>query len=290
MSQRQKTSAARRTRILIAEDNLVNQKVVATQVENLGYRVDVVVNGAEALNALTRVRYAVVLMDCQMPVMDGLTATVEIRRREGGRRHTPIIAVTANGNRERCLDAGMDDYLAKPLRQAELAEAIARWINLRPSTGSSAHGSGLQARSDAPTQPVNDISSSNVELSSHSKENTADAFSDTTISRRLAQLGEECGAEILSGFIGMFLRDTAERLTRLRGLDAQQDSAAIEREAHNLKGSCANLGVDRLAALCHQLETDAEAGSLLNVEGSLGRLDKEFERLKPLLESLRSGL
>ena len=91
--------------------------------------------------------------------------------------------------------------------------------------------------------------------------------------------------EMLSGFIGMFVRDTAERLTRLDGLAAQQDAAAVEREAHNLKGSCANLGAERMAALCHQLETEAEAGSLGSANELLKRLDSEFDRLKPLFEN-----
>jgi two-component system sensor histidine kinase/response regulator len=209
--------------------------------------------------------------------MDGITATVEIRRREGGHRHTPIIAVTANGNRERCLDAGMDDYLPKPVRQWQLAEVIAHWITHRKSRNSPASGDGTRAESEAHAKLEDG------ELNGTAKAEKVDAFSDDKISQRLSQLSEECGAEMVAGFVGMFVRDTAERLTCLHRLAAQQDVIAVEREAHNVKGSCANLGAERMAALCHQLETEAEAGSLGSADELLEGLDSEFERLKPLL-------
>jgi len=287
MGQPHKTSNAARgagVRLLIADDNLVNLNVILAHVENLGYEADVVTNGADALDALLRAPYALVLMDCQMPVMDGITATVEIRRREGGHSHTPIIAVTANGNRERCLDAGMDDYLAKPVRQQQLADAIARWIPQRPPRNSHANGHGIEAKSEARTPGSAHTSLEEGELSGAANAENADALTDAKISQRLSQLSEECGAEMLAGFIGMFVGDAAERLTRLHGLAAEQDVTAVEREAHNLKGSCANLGAERMAALCHQLETEAEAGSLRSADEFLESLDSEFERLKPLLE------
>jgi two-component system sensor histidine kinase/response regulator len=119
-------------RILVAEDNVVNQLVTRTMLDRLGYRADVVASGAEAIAALSENSYAVVLMDCQMPAMDGYDATREIRRRQGAGLHTPVIAMTSgamNGDRERCLAAGMDDYISKPVRTEELGRVLHQWVN-----------------------------------------------------------------------------------------------------------------------------------------------------------------
>ncbi|WP_089719600.1 response regulator [Candidatus Entotheonella palauensis] len=120
-----------RPHLLVAEDNIVNQKVIVRLLEKKGYRVDVVGNGREALDAHARNSYALILMDCQMPEMDGYEATAAIRSREattGG--HTPIVAMTANamqGDRERCLEAGMDDYVSKPIQPQTLTDLISQW-------------------------------------------------------------------------------------------------------------------------------------------------------------------
>lgn len=113
--------------MLLAEDNMVNQKLASLILRKQGHRVDVVDNGYEAVRAATQLPYDVILMDCQMPEMDGFEATREIRRLEGDGRHTPVVALTANamkGDRERCLEAGMDVYVTKPFKPADLQQAI----------------------------------------------------------------------------------------------------------------------------------------------------------------------
>ncbi len=124
---RQKTA-----RILVADDHYVNQQLAGMLVERLGHRADVVANGQEAIEALSRIAYDAILMDCHMPELDGYEATRAIRQAEGPTRHTPIIAMTANamtGDREPCLAGGMDEYLSKPLRPDEFAAILAKWLH-----------------------------------------------------------------------------------------------------------------------------------------------------------------
>jgi CheY-like chemotaxis protein len=124
-------AAHRWARVLVVEDNAANLKVAVRMVEKLGYRADVAANGIEAVRVLGEVRYDAVLMDCHMPEMDGFDATRAIRRSETGGRHTPVIAMTASalsGDRERCLAAGMDDYISKPIKLHVVAAVLERWL------------------------------------------------------------------------------------------------------------------------------------------------------------------
>lgn len=118
-------------RVLVAEDNPVSQLVAVGMLTKMGYRADVVGNGKEAVDAVTRLPYDLVFMDCHMPEMDGFEASRTIRSQEAGRSHLPIIAITASalsGDRERCLEAGMDDYLPKPVRESDLSFVLERWL------------------------------------------------------------------------------------------------------------------------------------------------------------------
>jgi CheY-like chemotaxis protein len=124
------------SRVLLAEDNEINQRITLRLLQKLGLSADAVVNGREAVEAIAKKNYDLILMDCQMPVMDGFEATAVIRNREGSGRHTPICALTANamaGDRERCLAGGMDDYISKPVSLDKLQVAIERWIHGRAS-------------------------------------------------------------------------------------------------------------------------------------------------------------
>jgi CheY-like chemotaxis protein len=142
--------------VLIAEDNVVNQKVAARMLEKLGCRVDVVANGRETVEASGRIAYDCIFMDCQMPEMDGYEATAVIRQRDaqtGG--HTPIIAMTANalqGDRKQCLKAGMDDYISKPIQAEELAITLRKW--LQPLEDASAHPVPTTAAPTVPLEPI----------------------------------------------------------------------------------------------------------------------------------------
>ena len=134
--------------VLVVEDSPVNRLVAVRVLERCGFRAHVVNDGREALHALASQRYNAVLMDCQMPDIDGYEATRELRRREDGTRHTPVIAMTAHamtGDRERCLEAGMDDYIAKPVRSQTLNEVLRRWID-RSDDADKAAAAALAAR------------------------------------------------------------------------------------------------------------------------------------------------
>jgi CheY-like chemotaxis protein len=255
-------AAAARPRILVAEDNIVNQKVAVCQLEKLGYRADVVANGLEAIEAVSRIRYALVLMDCQMPEMDGLEATAMIRKceREHGSRRLPIIAMTANamqGDREKCLDTGMDDYLAKPVKHGDLGATIARWIPA-PST------------SEEQKEPV----------SSEKREPVHDCV-DSAVLADLRQLDMSCG--LLSTLITHFLEGVPNRLEALQDALRQGDGGALARVAHELNGASGNLGVRRMRQLCVELQALGNAKDLTQAGMLFAQLVSEFELVRQRL-------
>jgi PAS domain S-box-containing protein len=255
-----------RLRVLVAEDNPVNQKLARLQIEKLGFGVEVVANGREAVAALAQQSYALVLMDCQMPEMDGYAATAEIRRREGSHRRTPIIAVTANamkGDREKCLEAGMDDYIAKPVRSEELADTLRRWVRQPEPTRES-----VACARSLPDEAIKSLAE---------------------ISEGLAQLREELGAEVVVELIDTFIPDTRERMEALRRTVEQQDARAMGREAHALKGSYRNMGGRGMAALCERLETQGRAGEIAGADTILTQLQGGFELILPLLAAERQA-
>ncbi len=252
-----------RAHVLVAEDNQVNQKVAVRMLEKLGYRADVAANGLEAIEALSRIRYAAVLMDVQMPEMGGYEATAEIRRREQAQdRRTPIVAMTANamqGDREKALEAGMDDYVPKPVKREELEAALERWVPRGEEGASMTIAEGEEG--DGLVTPEDPL--------------------DRAVIENLLELG---GAELLSELAEMFFDDMSSALTVLREAMEGNDAPAVERAAHTLKGSSGNMGAKNMAQICAELQDVGAAGDLSRVPALLGRLEGEFGRVRPALE------
>jgi CheY-like chemotaxis protein/HPt (histidine-containing phosphotransfer) domain-containing protein len=268
------TSRRPRQRILIAEDNLVNQKVLMAQVSKLGYKADLVNNGDEALAALARYPYSLVLMDCHMPVMDGYAATREIRGRENELRRTPIVAITANalqGEREKCIDAGMDDYVTKPVKQDELARVIEHWL---PLDDDELIGNGEYRGDPGIIYKVADITGG-VAFAGHDR-----SVIEPAVRLRLEELRAEVGQDVLASLIEMFVTDATARIEALYRLIDEQDAAAIHEAAHALKGSCLNFGAKRMAAYCEQLEERGEQARFDGLAGIVARVHEEFQAVR----------
>jgi PAS domain S-box-containing protein len=248
-------------RILVAEDNAVNRQLALLLLEKIGYFADTAVNGREALEAVERDGYDMVLMDVQMPEMDGLEATRRIHERLGAHRPR-IIAATANATqdeRERCLAAGMDDYLSKPIRLDELAAALERQRPRSPGHDSAAGESGRGA--DAPARP-------------------GIAPIDIGVLDRLRQALGEAGT---SELIGTFLREAPQLLAALRSAAEQGDIEGVRRAAHTLKPNAATFGAAELSEVARALEREAQEGSTDGALELVDRADQLFDDVRAAL-------
>jgi PAS domain S-box-containing protein len=282
-------------RILIAEDNAVNQKVLIAQVTRLGYRADIVSDGEEALAALARTQYALVLMDLHMPVLDGYSATSRLRAREGLRNHTPVIAVTASvieGEREKCLNAGMDDYLSKPVKSPDLAAMLTKWMPRAfprgPVGGERLVGRGhldVGAALRAAGEPEPNLASAR-----NDDPIAFGARTEATVSERLDDLNRECGPDLVASFIDTFLSDSDERMVRVRSAILSRDATVLEHEAHSLKGGALNLGGTRFAAACRTLEKAGESHDFGTIDDTLEQAEAELETLRRCLAAERGAL
>ncbi|PWT76363.1 MAG: hypothetical protein C5B46_01290 [Proteobacteria bacterium] len=254
-------------RILLVEDNEANQIVVQKMLDQLGFHTTVTSNGIEALALLARERFDLVLMDCQMPEMDGYSAAAELRKREaeaGGTSRLPVIALTANAvecDRDRCLAAGMDDYLSKPFRRDTLAAALARWLS---------HGA-VTAAAPAPTAFASEA------------ENLPAAI-DRKALDAIRQLGGPATPDLLAQVIRIYLETAPELLETLRSGLAAGHVDAVRNAAHTLKSSSANLGAGTLSGLCKQLETAARNGALTPDLATMECVDFEYARVRHDLE------
>ena len=282
-------------RILLAEDNVVNQKLALRLLGQMGYRADVAANGLEAIEAVERQTYDVVLMDVQMPELDGFEASREINRRWPGAGRPRLVAMTANvmqGDRELCAAAGMDDYVSKPVRVEELVAALER-CRWRPEAGARgapapdvgaaatppgprplATGSREQARSVAPR-------------SADPEGARAAAVIDRTAFERLTAT---MGGAFVAELIDTFVEDGRELIATLRRALAAGDLDAFRRAAHSLKSNSETLGAAGLAAPARELEAMARAGSLDGAGDRLEPLVREYEIVARALGELRRGL
>jgi PAS domain S-box-containing protein len=257
-------------RILLAEDNATNQKLALRLLERLGYRADVAGNGLETLEALERQAYDVVLMDVQMPEMDGLEATRRIRQKCPGDQGPYIIAMTANamqGDREECLSAGMDDYISKPIRVGELVKALSQCQPLEVEE--------MAISKEAETQKSG---------KSKAEEQTA-AILDSAALERLRDLSGG-DAKFISELIDTFLDSAPQLLANMRQALKKEDAAGLRLAAHSLKSNSADFGAMSLHSLCQELETLAKAGALTGAAELLAQIEAEYEKVKAALKSV----
>lgn len=251
-------------RILLAEDYIVNQKVALLLLKRLGYQADVAVNGFEVLEALRRQMYDVILMDIQMPQMDGLETTRRICQEWPPNQRPRIIAVTANamqGDREMCMEAGMDDYISKPIKLEELSEALLRSHTIAPNQNQQAHCS---------TQ-------------SNSREGITDAI-DLKIMQAFRKMIGADAVGILVELINSYLQETPKVIQSMRVASSQGDVTLLRLLAHTLKSSSATLGASTLASLCKDLETSCQEATLMHLPDKVAVLAVEFTRVEAALE------
>ena len=236
-------------RILLAEDNPVNREVAVGMLESLGCRIEAAGNGWLAVQAMSESGYDAVLMDCQMPVMDGLSATAEIRRRELNLRskRVPIIALTANameGDRERCLAAGMDDFLSKPFTQQQLGLLLKRWLTVRLS--------GESERHEPARAPLIDVG----------------------VLRNITALARPA---LLDSLIDLYLQHSPTMVAAIESAAAALDAPSLSKAVHSLKSSTANLGGTRLAMSAKECEASIREGGVAQAGALVPRIRREHQ-------------
>ncbi|MGB0911665.1 MAG: response regulator, partial [Nitrospirales bacterium] len=272
-------------KILVADDHRVNQELALLMLKQIGYSADVVANGLEAIEAVTRQPYDLVLMDCQMPEMDGYEATRKIREVESLKReakesgpyplplipHIPIIAMTANamqGDREKCLDAGMDDYIAKPIKPKQLAEALDRWLL-----------EAVAEKDEAVTYEVKDGPQDPMNESQRAYDEPCSSPSYPIDVATIAEWRRLGGEDFMARMLKQFVKDATQCVAKVEAAVEAGNLSALSEAAHGLKGICQNTGAYRLARLAEYLERQCEDDSLEMAKGKLTGLKAELEAI-----------
>jgi PAS domain S-box-containing protein len=253
-------------KILLVEDHEVNQMVTLNQLAMLGFEADCVGNGQEAIAKLEQQDYDIIFMDCQMPILDGYETTQEIRRREGSERHTIVIALTAHAlpsDREKCLAAGMDDYLSKPIAQDALGAMLERWVKptVKPSV--------VQINDTVEPHPQHSIS--------FPDDTPLDLERLNAISRGKVTLQQQ--------LVQAFIKNAQPGLEQMRLALQVNDCEIIVQQAHRIKGASANVGVKVMPEVTAQLERQARDNNLEGAIEKLEVLEKQLERVKAFVEN-----
>jgi signal transduction histidine kinase/HPt (histidine-containing phosphotransfer) domain-containing protein len=246
-------------RLLLADDNPINQKVGLSVVQKLGYRADLVSNGVEVIQALEQKAYDILFLDVQMPQMDGLEAARQICQRWPVDKRPRIIAMTGNaliGDREKCLQAGMDDYISKPIRIGEMQSALERWG--RPTTRRTDSASGQRVRSDS-----------------------ADNLLDQSVIRELRKMPPSEGVGMLQELVDLFLKGAPQRMAQIR--QSINDGPMLAFHAHALKSMSLNLGAKRMVALSQKLEDLGRSRNVYSAPALLQELEHTFDQTKAQL-------
>jgi len=265
-------------KLLLAEDNLVNQEVAVDMLEQSGYQIDVSNNGEEVLDALSKGRYSLILMDCEMPVMDGFTATKKIREREKLMRlpQTPVIALTAHaieGVREKCLACGMNDFLTKPFSFSEITGKVAQWTEVSSES--------------ANEHPVDAMPQNNATVPAHSGRQSVHGPGDrpevsALEPRALNQLRARQNyrkKDLVKRVVGIYLEQTPKLLKELTTAGQQADLEALSRIAHTLKSSSMTVGAAALAESCREIEVQCDQGRVeQEVISKPGQMYSEVEQ------------
>lgn len=260
---------ALRGRVLLAEDNVINQKLAKAMLAKIGLTVEVANNGEEALALTAWQAFDIVLMDCQMPVMDGYQATAALRRREaeGGAR-LPVVAMTANameGDREQCLAAGMDDYLAKPYSRLQLEQVLKRWLKPWVDVTSEAWAEPVQVA------PVADEGRTVIDMKVLDNYRDLDPSGGLNLTREIMQI---------------YLNSSMETVAQMEEAIAMGDTEALRRGAHSLKSSSANVGATTLSSLFKEVEALAKAARLDEAGSAFKAVRQEYECVRAEIRDL----